>query len=113
MYEVGGEAVSRARGGNGPTLIEAQTYRYMGHFGADNPLTYRTAEEEARFKSRDCIDRLTSHLLEAGIVTKEDLASVDQEASDSVSAAAKFADESPFPQPEELYTDVYVSYPSN
>jgi pyruvate dehydrogenase E1 component alpha subunit len=110
MYEVGGEAVARARAGEGPTLIEAQTYRYLGHFGADNPLGYRTEEEEAHFKARDCIDRLTAHCLEAGVATKEELAALDQRASDAVAEASKFADESPFPGPEELYTDVYISY---
>ena len=110
MYEVGGEAVARARAGEGPTLIEAQTYRYLGHFGADNPLGYRTEEEEAHFKARDCIDRLTAHCLEPGVATKEELAALDQRASDAVAEASKFADESPFPGPEELYTDVYISY---
>ena len=50
MYEVSGEAVARARRGEGPTLIEALTYRYHGHYGADNPLGYRTEDEEAYYK---------------------------------------------------------------
>ena len=51
VYEVAGESINRARSGGGPTLIEAKTYRYMGHFGADNPLMYRTQEEEEEFKA--------------------------------------------------------------
>ena len=111
MFEVAGEAVARARSGEGPTLIEAQTYRYMGHFGADDPLSYRTSEEEQYYRDRDCIDRMTTYLLEAGTATQEDLDAIDKRAVEAVAAAAKFADESPFPAPEELTTDVYVSYP--
>ena len=111
MFEVAGEAVARARRGDGPTLIEAQTYRYMGHFGADDPLSYRTPEEEQYFKDRDCIVRMRAYLIETGAATEEDLDAIDSRAAEAVAAAAKFADESPFPSPEELTTDVYVSYP--
>jgi pyruvate dehydrogenase E1 component alpha subunit len=110
MYEVSGEAIRRARAGEGPTLVEAETYRYMGHFGADNPLGYRTEEEEAYYRGRDCIERLGAHLVDAGTATEDDLAAIDRKALDNVAAAIKFADESPFPEPDELYTDVYVSY---
>ena len=111
MYEVAGEAISRARTGGGPTLIEALTYRYMGHFGADNPLLYRTEEEEAHYRGRDCIDHARAHILEGGTATEEELSLIDQKAVDAVAEATKFADESPFPDPEELYKDVYISYP--
>ncbi len=110
MYEVSGEAVRRARAGEGPTLIEAQTYRYGGHFGADNPLGYRTEEEEAYYRDRDCIAALKAHMVDAAIATEDELAAIDQKALASVAAATKFANESPFPEPDELYTDVYVSY---
>ena len=111
MFEVAGEAVARARRGDGPTLIEAQTYRYMGHFGADDPLSYRTPEEEQYFKDRDCIVRMRAYLIETGAATEEELDAIDSRATEAVMAAARFADESPFPSPEELTTDVYVSYP--
>ena len=110
MYEVAGEAVRRARAGEGPTLIEALTYRYMGHFGADNPLMYRTEAEEIEFKSRDCNAQLKTYLLENGVATEEELEAIDQKALDDVEEAARFANESPFPDPSELMTDVYVSY---
>ena len=108
VYEVSGEAVKLARAGEGPTLIEAQTYRYMGHFGADNPLGYRTEEEEEYYKSRDCIDQLKGYLLENAVASNADIEKMDDKALKSVEAAIKFADESPFPDAEELYTDVYV-----
>ncbi|MCH7745266.1 MAG: thiamine pyrophosphate-dependent dehydrogenase E1 component subunit alpha [Chloroflexi bacterium] len=110
MFEVAGEAIRRARAGDGPTLIEAHTYRYQGHFGADNPLGYRTEEEEAYYLDRDCIDRLKAHLLDGGYAAESDLAVIDERAVAAVLAAVKFADESPFPADEELTTDVYVSY---
>ena len=111
IYEVGGEAIRRARAGEGPTLIEAQTYRYMGHYSGDNPRLYRTEEEEEYYRSRDCIQRLKSHLLQSEIATEEEIQALDGRATEAVAAAVRFADESPFPAPEDLYTDVYLSYP--
>ena len=111
MFEVGGEAVARARAGEGPTLVEAMTYRYQGHFGADPPLGYRTEEEEAYHLARDCIDRMKAHILETGAAQERDLEALDKRAEEAVAESVRFADESPFPADEELYSDVYVSYP--
>ena len=111
VFEVAGEAVRRARAGEGPTLIEAQTYRYQGHFGADDPLGYRTEEEEAYYHERDCIAGLGSHIVDGEYATKDDLAGIDERAVEAVAVAAKFANDSPFPPASDLFTDVYVSYP--
>lgn len=110
MYEVGREAVARARAGEGPTLIEAQTYRYQGHFGADDPLGYRTQEEEDYYEARDCIARMRAHLTDGGYATEAELEAVEAGAVAAVTAATQFADGSPFPEADELTTDVYVSY---
>ena len=110
MHEVAGEAVARARRGEGPTLIEAETYRYGGHFRADDPLGYRTEEEEAYYKERDCIRQITAHIIEGGYASEEQLQKLDEDAVERVTKAAIFANESPFPEPSELYQDVYVSY---
>jgi pyruvate dehydrogenase E1 component alpha subunit len=110
IYEVAGEAVARARKGEGPTLIEAETYRYGGHFGADDPLGYRSEEEEAHYKERDCIRQLTAHILEGGYAGEEQLQKLEDDALERIARAVKFADESPFPDPSELLEDVYVSY---
>lgn len=110
MYEVGRSAVARARAGEGPTLIEAQTYRYQGHFGADDPLGYRTQEEEDYYEARDCIVRMRAHLTDGGYATEADLAAIEAGALAAVTAATQFADGSPFPEADELTTDVYVSY---
>jgi acetoin:2,6-dichlorophenolindophenol oxidoreductase subunit alpha len=111
MYEVGGEAVRRARAGDGPTLIEAQTYRYMGHFGADNPLAYRDKEEEDHYKSKDCLATLKVHLIETNTATEAEIQALEQQAADEVSEASIFANESPYPGPEQLTAEVYISYP--
>ncbi len=111
MYEIGGEAVRRARAGDGPTLIEAQTYRYMGHFGADNPRAYRDQEEEDYYKSKDCLATLKTHLVESETATSAELQAMEQQAADDVIEAAKFANDSPYPDPEELTSEVYISYP--
>lgn len=110
MYEVGREAVARARAGEGPTLIEAQTYRYQGHFGADDPLGYRTQEEEDYYEARDCIARMRAHLTDGGYATEAELEALEAGAVAAVTAATQFADGSPFPDADELTTDVYVSY---
>ena len=110
MYEVGREAVARARAGEGPTLIEAQTYRYQGHFGADDPLGYRTQEEEDYYEARDCIARMRAHLTDGGYATEAELEAIEAGAAAAVTAATQFADGSPFPEADELTTDVYVSY---
>lgn len=111
IFEVGNEAVARARRGDGPTLIEAQTYRYQGHFGADDPLGYRSIEEQEHYMGRDCIKQLTAHIVENGIAGESDLQKIDEKALANVAEASRFANESPFPEASELLTDVYVSYP--
>ena len=110
MFEVGKEAVARARAGEGPTLIEAQTYRYQGHFGADDPLGYRTQEEEDYYEARDCINSLRAHITDGGYATEAEIGTIEESAVAAVATATAFADESPFPDPSELTTDVYVSY---
>ena len=110
MFEVGREAVARARAGEGPTLIEAQTYRYQGHFGADDPLGYRTQEEEDYYEARDCIASLLAHITDGGYATEGEIEALEARALQAVAAATAFADESPFPDAAELTTDVYVSY---
>ena len=110
MHEVAAEAVARARNGDGPTLIEAQTYRYQGHFGADDPLGYRTQEEEDYYEARDCLVRMEAHIVDNGFATESELRAIDDECQQAVMDATAFADESPFPDSEELMTDVYVNY---
>lgn len=110
MYEAAGEAIARARRGEGPTLIEAKAFRYFGHFEGD-PLTYRTDEEMAKNRAKDPIDRFRKRVVERGLVAESDLDAIDARAKEVVDNAVKFAEESPYPSLDEVVTDVYVSYP--
>jgi TPP-dependent pyruvate/acetoin dehydrogenase alpha subunit len=111
VYDAAGEAVARARAGEGPTLLECMTYRFYGHTVFDSPLNYRTKEEEDHWRARDPIKQFRETVLPQGDVTAEELDQIDQEAGDLMDEAIKFADESPLPEALELYDDVYVSYP--
>ena len=111
VYDAAGEAVARARAGEGPTLLECLTYRYYGHTVFDNPLTYRSKEEEEHWRSRDPLKLFRETVLPQGEITAEELDQIDQEAVDLMEEAIKFADESPLPEAIELYDDVYVDYP--
>lgn len=109
VYETAAEAIGRARRGEGPTLIEAKTYRYYGHFQGDM-ITYRTDEELARYRERDAIVALRTYLLSHGLADQATVAGIDsrvQQHVDDAWTAAKAAD---FPKPEDALTDVYVSY---
>jgi pyruvate dehydrogenase E1 component alpha subunit len=110
VYEAAGEAVARARRGEGPSLIEARAFRYYGHFQGD-PLTYRTPEEEAEYRRRDPIDQFRRRVLERNLLTAAELDAMDARAREIVEAAVRFAQDSPYPAPEECLTDVYVKYP--
>lgn len=107
VYEVVKEAVERARKGEGPTLIEAKTYRYMGHFEGD-PQVYRKREEvEWWRKNKDPIELFKKKLLDMGITKEEELKAIDAKVEEEVKEAVKFAEESPYPEPGELYEDVF------
>lgn len=110
VFEAAGEAVARARRGEGPSLIEARGFRYYGHFQGD-PLTYRTAEQESEWRAKDPLVLFRTRVLEQGLVTAEELAAIDDAARQRVAEAVAFAEDSPYPEPSELLDDVYVRYP--
>jgi pyruvate dehydrogenase E1 component alpha subunit len=103
------EAVERARKDRIPTLIEARCYRFMGHSMSD-PVhgVYRTKEEVEEHKARDPIRRFIEDLRDAGLLDEEELGAIDKRVHEEVDDAAEFADNSPDPDPSELYTDVYA-----
>jgi pyruvate dehydrogenase E1 component alpha subunit len=92
-------------------LLECRTYRFYGHTVFDNPLSYRTKEEEEYWRSRDPLKLFRERVVPEGLLTAEELDQLDQEAEDLMEEAIRFADESPLPEPSELYEDVYVDYP--
>ncbi|MBI2847054.1 MAG: thiamine pyrophosphate-dependent dehydrogenase E1 component subunit alpha [Chloroflexi bacterium] len=108
VYDAAGQAVKRARTGEGPTLVEAKTYRYYGHFFGDKTTRYRTQEEEAAFRAKDCILQFKKKVLEQELLTPKDLESADQRVEVKIAGAMKFAEESRYPTVEELLGDVYV-----
>jgi pyruvate dehydrogenase E1 component alpha subunit len=112
VYDAAGQAVERARNGEGPTLLECRTYRFYGHTVFDNPLTYRTKEEEDHWRARDPLKLFRENVLPLGDITMEELDQIDQEAADLMEEAIKFADDGPLPETDKIYEDVYVSYPT-
>jgi len=102
------EAIERARKGEGPTLIEALTYRWKGHSRSD-ARKYRTREEEAEWKTNnDPIARLKGELLKHGILTEARADEIQAETKRAVEEAVAFAENSPFPSPDSLEQDVYA-----
>jgi pyruvate dehydrogenase E1 component alpha subunit len=106
VAEAGERAVAHARGGKGPYILEMLTYRYRGHSMSD-PAKYRTKEEVAKMRQeRDPIDHLRQLLLDREIADEAALKAMDREVRDLITTATEFAQNSPEPDPSELYTDV-------
>ncbi|WP_029416338.1 pyruvate dehydrogenase (acetyl-transferring) E1 component subunit alpha [Brevundimonas bacteroides] len=100
-------AVKRARAGEGPFILEVKTYRYRGHSMSD-PAKYRTKEEVDEVKkTRDPIEHVKM-LLDQAKASADEIKAIDDEIKSIVAEAVQFAQESPEPDPSELYTDVYV-----
>jgi pyruvate dehydrogenase E1 component alpha subunit len=108
MYEATGRAVKRAREHSLPTLLEARTYRFMGHSMSD-PIHghYRNKEEIEEQKKRDPVHWFGERLMSEGLITNDDLQEVERQVGEELNDAVAFADESAEPDPQELYTDVY------
>ena len=108
VYEGGKEAVEYVRSGKGPYILEMQTYRYRGHSMSD-PAKYRTKEEVQKMRTeKDPIETLKAVLLDLKVASEDDLKAMDREVREQVNAAADFAQESPEPDPSELYTDILI-----
>ena len=110
VYEKTREAVGRARAGEGPTLIEAKTYRYYGHFEGDAG-GYRTKEEIKMYRDRDPIAGFKRRALAENVLTEGELEEIEKKTQAEIDASVEFADASPYPALEECLTDVYVDYP--
>jgi len=109
VHEAAGEAVARARRGDGPSLVEAKTWRYFGHFEGDQ-VTYRTAEQSAAYREHDPLTVFAAQAVDRGLLAPADIERIDREADAQVDAAIAFAESSPLPAPEDALTDVYVTY---
>jgi pyruvate dehydrogenase E1 component alpha subunit len=109
VYDTVSAAVVRARKGEGPTLVEAKTYRYMDHAKGLPPVNYRTAEEIAFWKKRDPIALLRERLMRDGVTSVADIELLEEQVRSEVDAAVAFARESPEPRPEDAFDHVYAT----
>jgi len=108
VREAGEKAVAHAKAGKGPYILEMKTYRYRGHSMSD-PAKYRSKEEVEKMRSQhDPIDQLAKFLIDEGHADEGTLKKIDREVKDIVTDAAEFAQNSPEPDPSELWTDVLV-----
>jgi len=108
VRECVGRAVERARRDRSPALIEARTYRFRGHSMRDPAgAIYRTKEEVEREKLRDPIELFSERCVKDGALTAADIKIIEKAVSDQVDEAVAFAEASPPPAPEELFTDQY------
>ncbi len=110
VYEAAGEAIGRARRGEGPTLVECRGFRYYGHFEGDAML-YVTEEDKKRNRARDPIENFKKRALERKLFSEKQLGEIDAKVAAIIEEAVKFAEASAWPAPEEVLTDVYVKYP--
>jgi pyruvate dehydrogenase E1 component alpha subunit len=101
------QAVARARAGEGPTLIEALTYRFRGHSLADPDELRSKAEKEVWF-SRDPIKKFAAYLTEQNLVQQEELSDIDRRVQATIDEAVQFAQDSPEPDPSELYRYIFA-----
>ena len=100
-------AVDRVRSGSGPVFLEAMTYRYRGHSMAD-PVNYREMDEVEEWRINDPIDRFKTLVLAEGLITTGELEEIDGQVADEIEEAVRFARESPFPELDDLYKNVYA-----
>jgi acetoin:2,6-dichlorophenolindophenol oxidoreductase subunit alpha len=108
VWEAAHEAVARARAGEGPSLIEAKTYRYYDHHGVKGlGVSYRSDDEVGQWRQRDAIDKIEAQLREADVMTDADITAVHDQIQAEIEEAIAFAEESPLPDPATLLEDVY------
>ncbi|WP_245831928.1 thiamine pyrophosphate-dependent dehydrogenase E1 component subunit alpha [Oceanobacillus senegalensis] len=108
VYETAGEAIERARKGEGPTLIECVTYRNYGHFEGDEQKYKASSGEEKEWADVDPLDVFRDYVIESDLLTEEELDDLREESKRDVEEAVKYAKESPEPQPEALHEDVFA-----
>ena len=111
MHEATVHAVQRARAGEGPTLLEAKTYRYEDHSEGLNRILrepYRTEEEIEFWRQRDPIDLHSKWLLENDVANQEEIDKVQTDVYEAIDGALQFARESPYPDEADLFTDLFA-----
>lgn len=112
VYKAAQEAVSRAREGKGPTLIECKTYRFRGHYEGDPKKggTYRSGAEMSEWEKKCSISNFKAKLIEKGILTEKEAQEIEQRCIKEIEEAVEFAKKSPYPLPDEVQENVFISY---
>ena len=112
MYEATTEAVKRARNGEGPTLIEGLTYRFEEHslgLGRVRRGEYRTSEEISKWRERDPIGIHSQKLIDRGVLSEDEINKIESDSKKEIEEAVEFARNSKFPEPEELFEDMWAN----
>ena len=112
MYEATTEAVKRARNGEGPTLIEGLTYRFEEHslgLGRVRRGEYRTSEEISKWRERDPIGIHSQKLIDRGVLSEDEINKIESDSKKEIEVAVEFARNSKFPEPEELFEDMWAN----
>lgn len=111
VYKAVQEAVSRAREGKGPTLIECKTYRFRGHYEGDPKKggTYRNEAEMLKWEKKCPISNFKAKLIEKGVLTEKEAEEIEQKCIKEIEEAVEFAKKSPYPLPDEALENVFVS----
>ena len=107
VYQATAKALASVRGGNGPYFLEMTTYRFEGHSMGD-PLRYRTKDEVEKWREDDPIGVLERHMLAEKVADRAELEAIDKAVDEEIEESVRFSEESPFPAPEDLFTDIYV-----
>jgi pyruvate dehydrogenase E1 component alpha subunit len=107
VYDATKKALDAIRSGEGPQFLEVLTYRFEGHSMGD-PLRYRTKEEVEKWQEDDPIGVLERHILNENLADKDALEKIDKSVEKELDEAVQFAESSPLPEPEALFTDIYV-----
>jgi acetoin:2,6-dichlorophenolindophenol oxidoreductase subunit alpha len=110
VYEAAQEAIERARGGGGPTLLEFKLNRYYGHFEGD-AMTYRAKDEVKQIRdTKDCLNHFRHRVTDTGLLENEQLDEIDETVKAQIQSAVKKAKAAPYPGADQLMTDVYNTY---
>jgi pyruvate dehydrogenase E1 component alpha subunit len=107
VHDAMDKAAKHTRDGKGPYLLEMNTYRYKGHSMSD-PAKYRTKDEVESYKAKDPVEMVLKTLLEKKYASEKEIESIQKKVKDIVEDSVTFAEESKYPDPSELYIDVYV-----
>ncbi|MBK9730068.1 MAG: pyruvate dehydrogenase (acetyl-transferring) E1 component subunit alpha [Chitinophagaceae bacterium] len=107
VHEAIAEAAERGRRGDGPTLLEIKTYRYKGHSMSD-PAKYRSKDEVEEYKQKDPLETTLATIYKNKYATESDIAAINERITEEVNESVKFAEESPYPDPSEIYSDNYM-----